>query len=65
MITAKAEQRIVTVVMLFYVRNVAYISEICHGLDVRRILVRFPAQARDLSLLPCVQTDSGIYPASR
>jgi hypothetical protein len=51
--------------MLFYVINVAYISVICHRLDVQRILVRFSAEARDLSLILCVQTGSGIHPASR
>jgi hypothetical protein len=35
-----------------------------HGLDARRIEVRFPAGASDSSLLDSVQTGSGAHPHS-
>jgi hypothetical protein len=35
-----------------------------YGLDDRAIYVRSPAEARDFSSSPCVQTGSGAHPAS-
>jgi hypothetical protein len=35
-----------------------------YGLDDRAIVVRSPAGAKDFSSSPCVQTGSGVHPAS-
>jgi hypothetical protein len=35
-----------------------------YGLDDRAIKVRYPAEEKDFSSSPCVQTGSGAHPAS-
>jgi hypothetical protein len=41
-----------------------YLSFLIRSLDHRAIEVRSPAEAKDFSSIPCVQTGSGAHPAS-